>query len=176
MFAINLRAKALKRGSGAFRLFHQTIPTAKISISHSSSSALSTVSPSVTLSVILLKSQDAGGCWGEGLRLLPLQHQQRQMGFAGRLSLESPQRLQVWTQNAFWAAAVPGAGHFSYPAEINNVLYCCAETQRGFFLAFISFNKMNPPNKLLYGNWSLTPHRLSFACFMVCTIVWVSFL
>lgn len=170
MFAINLRAKALKRGSGASRLLHQTIPIAKISISHRSSSALR--SELVLLSPLCYPAE-VKGYWREkkGLRLLPLQHQQRQMGFACRLSLDSPQRLQVWTQSALWAAVVPRAGHYSYPAEVNNALYCCAEAEKSLFLAFIKFS---PSNELLYGNWSLTPHRFSFASFMLCKIVWVS--
>lgn len=32
---------------------------------------------------------------------------------------------------------------------MNNVLYCCAEAERSFFLVFISFIKMDPPNELL---------------------------
>lgn len=148
---------------------HQTIPMAKISISHRSSSALSRVF--LFSSLLSWWSQRILGekkAWGWSL-----QHQQKQMGFACRMSLDSPQRLQV--SHKMLSEQLLLLELDTSLTQQRWTMFCCAEAERGF-LAFISFIKMNPPNELLYENWSLTPHRFSFACFMVCTIVWVSFL
>lgn len=114
------------------------------------------------------------GYWGEKKAWgCSLQHQQRQMGFACRVSLGCPQRLQVW--HKMLSEQLLFLELDTSLTQQRWTMFCCAEAERGF-LAFISFIKMNPPNELLYENWSLTPHRFSFACFIVCTIVCISFL
>lgn len=68
-----------------------------------------------------MKSKDTGG--KKGLRLVPAASAEAD-GICMQDEFGQPTEAAGITQNAFWAAVAPGAGHFTYPAEMNNVLLC----------------------------------------------------